>query len=366
MSQKAEAQVRTFSMGFSQSSYNELPFAEVAAAALGTAHHSETVSDDLAEALPALVHAFDEPLGDTSIVPTYYVSRLARREVKVVLSGDGADETLAGYDTYAADAWQRVYRHIPGFVHSTLVKPLSRLIPDSARKVSLNYKAKQFIEHARGDWRHAHYGWRLLFSDDERDALLGGAGREHDPFGEYRTYFDAVAGASWLNQCLYVDLKTWLANDILPKVDRASMSVGLEARVPFLDHRLVEFAIRLPASMKMRGLRRKVVLRRAMRRRLPDVVIKRRKRGFNAPVSSWLRGSLRPLCDDVLSVPSSLVDVRHPTIQQTWMNHRDGRADHGFRLWSLLTLLVWERLLSKKSPGVEPTLPSIHVRPATI
>jgi len=115
----------------------------------------------------------------------------------------------------------------------------------------------------------------------------------------------------------------------------------------------------------MRGLSRKVVLRRAMRRRLPDVVIKRRKRGFNAPVSDWLRGSLRPLCDDLLSVPSSLVDVRHPSIQQLWMNHRNGRADHGFRLWSLITLLIWERVLSKKSPGAEP-LASTHVRSATI
>src|SRR5262245_44234081 len=135
MSRTTRAKVRTFSMGFSQSSFNELPYAEAAANTLGTLHHSELVSDDLAEALPDLVASFDEPIGDTSIVPTYYVSRLARRDVKVVLSGDGADETLAGYDTYVADALQRVYRHIPRRVHSAVMKPVSRLIPDSTRKV---------------------------------------------------------------------------------------------------------------------------------------------------------------------------------------------------------------------------------------
>lgn len=334
--------LQTFSMGFEESSYSELRYAQQAASALGTDHHGELVGDDLASSMPNLVRAFDEPLGDTSIVPTYFVSRLASQHVKVVLSGDGADETLAGYDTYAADALQRAYRRVPTWLHDGVMLPLSRLIPDSRRKVSVNYKAKQFIAQAHGDWRRAHYGWRLLFDDAHRRALLGDASVGHDPFVEYHSYFDEVAGAGELNQALYVDIKTWLANDILVKVDRASMSVGLEARVPFLDPSLVEYSMRLPSSLKMSGLERKVVLRRAMKGRLPDGILHRKKSGFNAPVSDWLRTSLRPLVEDLMT-GSKLVDVRHPSVRAMWSDHVNGRADHGFRLWALASLLMWER-----------------------
>ena len=348
---------QTFSMGFVESSFSELPYAAQTASALDTDHHAEIISEGLATHLPALVRAFDEPLGDTSIVPTYYVSRLASRHVKVVLSGDGADETLAGYDTYAADALRRWYVRMPAAVRDRIVAPVARATPDSRRKVSWNYKLKQFIAQADHDWRRAHYGWRLLFPDDLRTALLGGAATGHDPFAEYSRYFDQVGRAPQLNQALYVDIKTWLANDILVKVDRASMSVGLEARVPFLDPELVEYSLRLPLDLKMKRLTRKVVLRRAMRNRLPRTVLKRRKRGFNAPVSDWLRGSLRPIAEDLLSVPSSIVDVQHREVQRAWRDHVTGDADHGFRLWSLVILLLWEREVYKQtSPALTATL----------
>ena len=347
MGRRTAHQLQTFSMGFQEPTFSELPFAAQTASELGTDHHAEVISGGLAEDLPSLVRAFDEPLGDTSIVPTYFVSRVARRFVKVVLSGDGADETLAGYDTYAADALHRWYSRMPRGARNGIVRPLARFIPDSRRKVSLNYKLKQFIAQADENWRRAHYGWRLLFPDDARVALLGGAAPGHDPFTEYESYFDQVKRATELNQALYVDIRTWLANDILVKVDRASMSVGLEARVPFLDPSLVEYSLRLPSSLKMRGLRRKVVLRRAMRGRLPDRVLRRRKSGFNAPVSDWMRGALRPIIEDLMASPSSIVDVRHPDVQRTWRDHLAGRADHGFRLWALIVLLLWEREVFK-------------------
>ena len=335
--------LQTFSMGFVEPSFSELEYAAQVATVLETEHHTQVISEDLATSLPGLVRVFDEPLGDTSIVPTYLVSRLASRHVKVVLSGDGADETLAGYDTYAADALQRWYRRVPDGAHDHVIRPLAQLIPDSRRKVSLNYKVKQFVAHAHEDWRRAHYGWRLLFPDHLRDALLGGATPGHDPFMEYRSYFDEVINADELNQALYVDIKTWLANDILVKVDRASMSVGLEARVPFLDPQLVEYSMRLPARLKMSGLTRKVVLRRAMRGRLPKAVLRRQKRGFNAPVSDWMRGTLRPIVEDLFSAASTVVDVRRPELQRLWRDHLSGRADYGFPLWALVSLLLWER-----------------------
>jgi asparagine synthase (glutamine-hydrolysing) len=180
--------------------------------------------------------------------------------------------------------------------------------------------------------------------------LLGGAAPGHDPFTEYRACFDAVSRAPELNQALYVDIKTWLANDILVKVDRASMSVGLEARVPFLDPLLVEYSLRLPTALKMTAFTRKVILRRAMRGRLPDTVLSRRKRGFNAPVSDWMRGALRPIVEDLLSSASAIVDVRHADVQRAWHDHVSGRADHGFRLWALIVLLLWEREVFSAAP----------------
>jgi asparagine synthase (glutamine-hydrolysing) len=333
----------TFSMGFAESGYSELAYAERVARALGTDHRQELARGDIASELPAMIRAFDEPLGDSSVVPTSQVSRLARSRVKVVLTGDGADEILAGYTTYTADSLQRLYRHLPAWLHRKAALPMSHLLPVSRGKVSLSYKVRQFVAHAHESPERAHFGWRVLFDRPAQVELLGTDLRAYDPFDAYARYFDEVAGAEPLNQCLYVDVQTWLANDILPKVDRASMAVGLEARVPFLDVELVEFAFRLPRHLKMHRGRRKVILRRAMRGRLPGVVLRRPKSGFNSPVSDWLRGPLRPIMEDLLRSPSGLVDVGHPRIGNLWRAHLEERTDGGFPLWALLTLLLWER-----------------------
>ncbi len=345
------APLKTFSMGFAEASFSELGYARRVAGAFGTEHHDETVSPDLAGELPGLVRTFDEPLGDSSLLPTYCVSRLARRHVKVVLTGDGADECLAGYDTYVADALQRHYRRLPQALHAGLLLPLSRMVPPGRGKVGLGYKLRQFVAHAHEDLPRAHFGWRLLFEPPVREALLGGRAAGYDPREAYGRFFDEVRGAHPLQQCLCVDLKTWLANDILPKVDRASMAVGLEARVPFLDADLVALTLRLPPELKMRGLRRKVVLRKAMEGKLPGFVLGRRKSGFNSPVASWLRGPVRELAGGLLDGPSSLVDLGHPAVRRLWDDHQAGRADHGFPLWSLATLLLWERAVLGRPPG---------------
>ncbi len=343
--------LKTFSMGFAEPSYSELDYADQVATALRTDHHAEVVHPDLEATLPHLIRAFDEPLGDTSIVPTYFVSRLARRHVKVVLSGDGADESLAGYETYVADVLHQLYHRVPRLLHERVFLPLSRRIPATGRKVGLDYKVRQFVAHAHGGLERAHFGWRVLFDPAESRALLGDAADGYDPFTVYRSHFERVQMAPTLNRCLYVDMSTWLVDDILTKVDRASMAVGLEARVPFLDVGLVEYTMRLPPKMKMDGLRRKVVLKEAMRGKLPEAVLRRRKSGFNAPVSGWLRGSLRPMVEELFAQPSALVDVRHPLLQSTWRAHLSGREDFGFRLWSLVTLLIWEReVLARRAP----------------
>jgi asparagine synthase (glutamine-hydrolysing) len=333
----------TFSMGFAEPGFSELGYAQKVARFLRTDHREELAKGDIAAELPTLIRAFDEPLGDSSTIPTFQVSRLARSRVKVVLSGDGADEIFAGYTTYTADALQRYYRAVPAWLHRGVALPLSRSLPVSRRKVGLDYRIRQFVAHAHASPERAHFGWRLLFDRPARLDLLGAGAQGYDPFDAYQAYYDEVRSAEPLNRSLYVDIQTWLANDILPKVDRASMAVGLEARVPYLDHELVAFALRLPPHLKMDGLRRKVVLRRAMRGRLPESVLRRGKSGFNSPVSDWLRGSLRPAMEDALARPSALVDVAHPTVRGLWRAHLDQRTDSGFPLWALLTLLLWER-----------------------
>jgi asparagine synthase (glutamine-hydrolysing) len=349
----------TFSMGFAESNFSELGYAQEVARFLRTDHRQELAKGDIAAELPTLVRAFDEPLGDSSTIPTFQVSRLARSQVKVVLSGDGADEIFAGYTTYTADALQRYYRALPEWLHRGIALPLSRSLPPSRRKVGLDYKLRQFVAHAHGSPERAHFGWRLLFDQPARLALLDESAGGYDPFDAYQTFYDEVRGAEPLNRSLYVDIQTWLVNDILPKVDRASMAVGLEARVPYLDHELVGFAMRLPRRLKMHGLRRKVVLRLAMRGRLPESVLRRRKSGFNSPVSDWLRGPLRPVMEDALGRPSTLVHAAHPTLQGLWRAHLGKRVDAGFPLWTLLTLLLWERHVLRPTSDHASHLPDI-------
>jgi asparagine synthase (glutamine-hydrolysing) len=294
-------------------------------------------------------------------VPTHFVAKLAANHVKVVLSGDGADETLAGYDTYVADALQAHYARVPDSIHR-LAMWIARLIPPSGRKVGPDYKVRQFLAHAHGEPERAHFGWRSYFGAEERRALLGTSNSAYDPFASYSTHYDAVPRANPLNRSLYVDIKTWLAEDILPKVDRASMAAGLESRVPFLDVDLVEFTMRLCPDQRRKGFRRKVILRRAMQNRLPRAVLSRSKSGFNAPVSAWFRGSLRCLAEDLLAQTSSLVDVGGSLTRNLWREHLSGAADHGFRLWCLASLLLWEREVAR--PGLPPE-PASDLEPST-
>jgi asparagine synthase (glutamine-hydrolysing) len=338
-----ERPLLTFSMGFREASYSELDYAREAARGLGTEHHDGQVEPESLDAISRLVWYYDEPLGDTSIIPTYYVSRLARQYVKVVLSGDGADEILAGYDTYIADLAQRYYARLPRWVHQRIILPATSRIGASDRKVTLGFRVRQFVAQAAASAERAHYGWRQMFGDADRPALSGYQGG-YDPFSSFSRYYDDVQGAHWLQRSLYVDIKTWLADDILAKVDRASMANGLESRVPFLAPELVEFAARLPPDMKLHGLTRKHVLRRVMRRRIPERIRSRTKRGFNAPVSVWLRDHQAAEVEALFRrAGSTLVDLKAPVVRRLWEEHRLGLQDHGFKLWNLLSLLLWEK-----------------------
>jgi asparagine synthase (glutamine-hydrolysing) len=347
--------VKTFSMGFEEASHDESVHGRRVADALGTDHHTGMARACGEDDLRGMIRLFDEPLGDSSIVPTHLLAKLARANVKVVLSGDGADECLAGYDTYIADRIGRLYSRVPQFFHEQVFARLARLVPPSPRKVSLNYKVRQFVAHASGSFEEAHFGWRTLFDEGQCGRLLHAPSFENPTLQFYRDRFARVEGHHWLNRCLYVDAQTWLIDDILTKVDRATMAVGLEARVPFLDVDLFEFSARLPIALKVRGLERKVVLRRAMKGRLPKETLQRRKSGFNSPVSEWLRGPLREMFESLLRSGSGMLDLEQPLIGSLWREHVSEVADHGFKLWALAMLLLWEREVVQRATPGEPS-----------
>jgi asparagine synthase (glutamine-hydrolysing) len=345
-----QAPPRTFTLGFLQDSYDETPAARDTAAFFGCQHRECRIDIDIAQALPEIVAEVDEPFADTSIVPMYFLSRFARQHVTVCLSGDGADEIFAGYPTYAADR----LRHLTSWLPSVLTRAAARVVgaawPVRFSKVSLDYKVKQFLRgHALPPLR-AHYFWRTILGDEDKRALVR---REHsdavcalDPFAAFEAHAGDVEGVHYLDQAAYVDIKTWLADDILVKVDQATMAHGLEARPPFLDHRLVEFAASLPARWKMKGLRQKYLLKRSQAARLPAAVLRRRKEGFGAPVSDWLAGPLEEIARAATRTAALREWFDSETVDRLWSDQRARRRDYGMALFGLTCLGLWCELSS--------------------
>jgi asparagine synthase (glutamine-hydrolysing) len=296
MAQRVASQPpRAFCVGFSDKSFDERGHARHVADHLGIALEVLEGGSEAVD-LAALIHHCDDPFADTSLLPTWQLNAAAARHVKVALSGDGADEILAGYPTYRADRLYRLYRHLPSSAQAALDAGARRWLRPSYRKVSLDYKLRQFLAGRGLSPERAHAWWRVLFSADERrrmlaDDLLATLG-DYEPLDAFDSHFARVEKADFLDRSLYVDIKTWLVDDILVKADRMSMAHGLEVRSPFLDHRLVEFTLALEPKAKMAGRRQKVALRDAAQSLLPAAILRRRKEGFGAPTQNC--GALVP------------------------------------------------------------------------
>jgi asparagine synthase (glutamine-hydrolysing) len=336
--------IRTFSIGFDEASYDELGVAREVARRFGTEHHELVVRPDAVDLVPALVRAFDEPFADSSAVPVYCVSRLARDHVKVVLSGEGGDEVFAGYDTYTAGRLAETYRRLPAALSRRLLPALVRRLPVSHRRVSLDYKAKRFVAGALRPPADAHYAWKEIFSEDAKAALYaGGAGAFAPPVRLYRDAFAACGAAEALTRLQHVDQAIYLPDDILVKADRMTMANSLEGRVPFVDHHVVEFAASLPARLRLRGLAKKYVLKRAMAGALPERVLRGPKRGFNVPIPVWLAGELRDLVHDVLNDKrvreAGFFDPA--AVRALIDEHERRRHDRSRNLWALLVFTLW-------------------------
>ncbi len=341
MAEAASGPVKTFAIGFSgEPSYDETAHARAVAQHLGTEHHEFIVQPDAVDLVPKLAWHFDQPFGDSSAIPTYLVSKLAREHVTVALTGDGGDELFAGYDRFRAARLAQYYQRVPPPLHRALAA-LARRWPQSTGYAAIGRRALRFVDAARRPLPEQYLGWVGIMSPELARALLIPAGG--DPLSHFERYFRVAASADPVPALLDVNLRSYLPDDLLIKADRMSMAASLEARSPFLDHVLVEFAAGLPASLKLRGSAGKYILKQAFAGLLPPEIIHRRKHGFGVPVGKWFRTTLRDYWHDIaLSPRAQARGLVHPeVVRQLTAEHLSGERDHGHVLWTLLMLEVW-------------------------
>jgi len=339
--------VKTFSVGFSEGSYDETYFAELASKHLGTEHYRVACKPtDVIESLPEIVWHADNLISDPSMLPLYLVSRLAKEHVTVCLSGDGGDELFMGYPTYLADNYLKVYKKIPVFLRRFIIEKLINSLPVSYEKLSFEYKAKKFIEGAAFPPDKSHYWWRTVFTDREKESLFSESFLNEiagcDSYATYARYYDINQGSS-LGKYSYADIKVWLADNNLVRVDAMSMAHSLEARVPFLDHELVEFVMRIPPEIKMKGGHLKYLLKKSMKDKLPSEIINRQKAGWHVPLGKWFSSELHEYAQGTLSNPGVLNSgiFNESYINNLLKDHVTKRDNNTFKIWGLLVFFKW-------------------------
>lgn len=356
--------LRTFSMGFVEERFSELPFARQVAERFSTQHTEEIVTPDAVDLIDELTHYYDEPFADSSAIPTYLVARLASRSVKVVLSGDGGDEAFGGYARYAHDLKEAsVRRYLPSWFRRAALGPLARAWP-RADWLPRPLRAKTALSNLALDPAPAYANTltlcrpplrRRLMAPDLASELNG-----HAPEQIVRDAYGTAPVADALAGMIAADTATLLPDDFLVKVDRASMAHGLEVRPPLLDHELIELAARIPSGWKVRGGQTKWILKQVARDSLPESLISRRKQGFEIPVNAWLRGPLRPMFEAAVldrdARVTSIIDQR--MARRIYQSHLAGTVRQGNTLWSLLVLARWaDRYLDPGTPRVSDRAP---------
>ena len=341
----------TIAVGFDNQAYDEVEHAETVARHLGCEFHPLVANPQVETLLPKLAWHFDEPFADSSAVPTYYVSKAARELVTVALSGDGGDELWAGYARHRVEQTEQRVRgalgsatRLAGWIGQALplsvkgARSLRHLASDPAQAYALKHAYGMFEPNAKS----------RLYSSDFAHTV-----RHADAFASFRDAYRSCASLDPMDRALYVDARTYMIDDVLTKVDRMSMAVSLEAREPLLDHKLLEFAARVPMSLKLKNGQSKYLLRRILERRVPRSISERGKRGFAAPIGDWLRGPLAPMTHELL-LDGRLRDrgIFQPReVARLWDEHRTGRADHPHRLWQLVMLELWFRRFIDEAPA---------------
>lgn len=347
MSELSPDPVKTFSIGFEEQDFSELHHARRVAEHVGADHHEFIVRADALDVLPTLVEHYGEPYADSSAIPTYYVARETRRHVTVALNGDGGDETFAGYERYAAMRLAERYHRIPAVLRESVVRQVIGMIPSSATKRSRIRDVQRFLGAASLPKVERYLRWVSVFDQNAKRDLYADSFRHEtervsaasllDP------WFAGANGSGIVDAALLTDLMTYLPNDLLVKVDIATMAVSLEARSPFLDHHVIEFAASLPEKYKLRGLTTKYLLKRVLKKLLPQENLARRKMGFGVPIGHWFRGQLQPfLRETILSEKALRRGLFKPeTVKQLVELHTTRERDYSHQLWTLLMLELW-------------------------
>jgi len=369
MSRHTAQPVKTFSIGFHEDSFNELKYARVAAQHFGTDHHEFIVTPDICHIVDELAWHFDEPFADSSAVPTYMVSKLAREHVTVALSGDGGDELFAGYTRYATERRRSGFARLPRAVRRNLMQPLSRRLPHGTwgrnylHNVSLD-PTERYLDSVSV---FTALNRRSLYTGDFSHQLADGS----SVATRFRHYAEHLPGADPLSLLLYLDSKTYLPGDILTKVDRMSMAVSLEARAPLLDHKLIEFVTRIPAALKMRGLEGKHIFKRAISDFVPAEILERPKQGFGVPINQWINVELRERIRETITEPRARARGYTEPVYITRLldEHERGRRDHSTQLWSLFMLELWHRAFmddAGKGGPLPPPSPVAEIHPVAV
>jgi asparagine synthase (glutamine-hydrolysing) len=347
MAETSEKPVKTFSIGFEEQDFSELKYAKRVAEHVGAEYHEFIVRPNALEVLPILVEHYGEPFADSSAIPTYYVSKETRKFVTVALNGDGGDESFAGYERYAAMRAAETYHRFPNALRKAFIEAPISLLPTSEIKRSRVRDVKRFLQAASLPRAERYFRWMSTFNRDEKKELytddfshkISGS----DPAQLLEKWFAKANGSGTLDTALLTDQMTYLPNDLLVKVDIASMANSLEARSPFLDHKLIEFAASLPENIKARRFETKSFLKRIAARLVPREVVYRPKMGFGVPIGKWFRGEMKDFLREILLSERSLTRgiVRREMIEKYVREHTSAERDHAFRLWTLLMLELW-------------------------
>jgi asparagine synthase (glutamine-hydrolysing) len=339
---------QTFSIGFDDPTYNELGWARQVADHLGVDHKDQIIRPDVADLFEHLMHFLDDPIGDFSIFPTFLVSQLARKYVTVALSGDGGDELFGGYETYLAQHKARQYERIPSVVRQFLIEPAVHRLPPTAKKKGLVNKAKRFVEGLAHPDGLAHARWRMFVGEALRQQLFMPEAvekMETPPAAHIESLFKQAGSRGHLNRSLYVDVKSYLCDNILTKVDRMSMAVSLETRVPYLSPEVVALAFEVPERFKLRGDETKWILKKVAARHVPERCVFRPKEGFSIPIKHWLNTAFKPFVEELLA-PRKIQSegiFNHRTVARLIDEHRTNRSNHSHILWSLIVFQDWKK-----------------------
>ncbi|MCH8806864.1 MAG: asparagine synthase (glutamine-hydrolyzing) [Planctomycetes bacterium] len=351
MSRHHSEPIHTYSVGFEQASFNELPYARIVNEKFKTVSREVVLTADMVRALlPEYLRYIDEPYADGSAIPTYYVCELARDEVVVVLSGEGADEVMAGYETYTAYKASNWFKRVPRWIRRGLIAPLVHALPVSDRKLSLEFKLKRFLGGQDLAPEQAHLWWRIVLTEAQKLALYSPAMLDEltpassDRF--FREAFGRSSARDVLNRLMYIDASVFLPDDLMIKNDRMSMAHSLEARVPFTDPDLTEFMARVPARHKLPGLRKKHVMRAALRDDLPPEILNKKKVGLEMPYGQWFRAELKDLLTNYCGRERlEATGLFEPAAVQALIDdHLERRRDNGRALWGLMNYMMWYEL----------------------